>query len=355
MNVSERIDPVVGRCKSFLAATEPGHFLVRVTFPADAPPIPPIYSFDFDRQLEEYLDCLLANQRPGWAAKDGIDDDSIPSTCPRFGIAEHSAWAGTKVHLQENTSLPEPIIRDWADLDSLRLSEAAPWFQYMKKGYDYLRSRKDGTFLLSVRGTEMPMDLANALRGDDIFMDFLADKEPAHRLLAWCVTGLRWYYNHLLSWADEIDGGQLLFYTSSWLGPRPLGHVSNDAAMLCSREVYEEFGYPYEVQLMEGFGRLFYHVHTEKMHFLPKAATLPRLTFMEMTPDPKSPDPIEDLPNIFAHTGQAALVLYGNPAQLARAIEPLKQRNAFLTIRCKDRAEAIEVVRFVRKHSKPLK
>jgi hypothetical protein len=354
MNVNERIEPVVRRCKACLAAREPGHFLVRTQVPAERPGMPPLHSFDLDRQLEEWMEKQLAAARPLWAATEGIDDDSIPSICPCFGIAEHSAFTGTPVRLQEGTCLPVPIVHDWSDMDKLRLSEDAPWYQYMKKGYQWLAAHKDGSFLLSVRGSEMPMDLANAIRGDQLFLDFLLEKEQTHRLMTWCTEAIRWYYPKLVSWADQIDGGNIFYYSGGWLGPRVLGHVSNDAAMLCSAQVYEEFGYPYEVRLMEDFGGLFYHVHTEKMHALPKTATLPRLMLMEMTPDPKSPPPVEDLKNIYTHTGQSALVIYATPEQIRRNVEQLKQRNVFLCARCQNHTEAQEIVRFVRKHSKPL-
>ena len=262
MQLDEHINRVVGRAKSFYRKSEPGHFLVNARIPAEGVRVPPLHEFDLDRQLAEWLDHKLEAARPGWRLKEGLDDDSIPSLCPHFGIAEHSAWLGMDVRLQETTCLPVPLIESPDDLSALRLSEQDKWFRYMKSGYEYLRGRKDGSFVLSVRGSMAPMDMANALRGDELFVDFLLEPDFCHRLMSWLAEAIRWYFEHQLAWADEIDGGHVFYYGSAWMPAGTIGHLSNDAAMLCSPEIYEQFGYPYESSLASHYERVLYHVHT---------------------------------------------------------------------------------------------
>ena len=144
MMLSQHAAQVVERCRAFYAAREPGHFLINAQVPADAPPIPPLYEFDLDRQLVEWLDANLEAARPAWRAKEGLDDDTIPSICPRFGIAEHTAWLGTDVRLQETTCLPVPLLTSPDDLGRLQLSPETRWYRYMRDGYAHLRSRQDG-------------------------------------------------------------------------------------------------------------------------------------------------------------------------------------------------------------------
>ena len=88
MHLDEHLDRIVKRSTSFYNATEPGHFLINARVPAKTPPIPPLYDFNLDTQLTEWLDYLLAASRPLWQAKQGLDDDAIPAICPRFGIVE---------------------------------------------------------------------------------------------------------------------------------------------------------------------------------------------------------------------------------------------------------------------------
>jgi hypothetical protein len=354
MWLHEHIDRVVKRAQLFYNTAEPGHFLISAHIPAEAPSVPALQDFDLDRQLTEWLDYKLAAAKPSWQVKEWLDDDSIPSICPHFGVAEHSAWLGLDVRLQETTSLPVPRIHCPDDLSQITLSEGNTWFQYMKSSYDYLQTKKDGTFVLSVRGTMAPMDLANALRGDELFTDFLIQPDFCHRLMDWLVPATQWYFGHLLSWADNIAGGHVTYLCSGWMPPNGMGHLSNDTAMLCSPEVYDKFGYPYESRLVEKYDAVFYHVHNEKLHYVPRLATLPHLKLLEVTHDPKTVAPIDDLPRIFKATGSANLLLHATSDQVRVHFEELKHRNVFFLVDCTDRRDAEDIVNFVRDRSQPL-
>ncbi len=351
-NLSEQIDAVVKRSKPFYKAVKPGYFLINVILPIETPKIPPLYEFDLDHQLGEWLDYKLAAARPIWQGKAGLNDDSIPGICPQFGIAEHSAWLGMEVTLQSDTCLPIPSLKSSESLEQFRLSEQTRWFQYMKKGYNYLRSKKDGSFVLSMRGTMAPMDLANAWCGDELYTDFILQPEFVHRIMKFLVDAIAWYYHHLCNWADTIKGGYVFYIGSGWMDSNIIGHLSNDTALLCSPEIYDEFGFPYEAALAKKYSGVFYHVHNEKLHFVPQVAQLPGMTLLEVSNDPRTPGALEDLDRIFAATGSAKLLLHGTSDQVRKSITQLKERNVFLQVTCRDRKDAEDIVAFVRNHSK---
>jgi len=353
MELYEHVSRIVARSKAFYSATEPGHFLIGVHLPVEVPPLPPLYEYDPETHLEQWLDLRLESSRPAWEAKADIDDDIAPTICPAFGIAEHSAWLGMKVRAQQNTNLPVPLLNSLDEVEKLTLSDQTPWFRYMKDGYDYLRSKKDGTFLLSVRGGMTPMDLADAVRGNEIYVEMLTEPEKVHRLLKFLTEAEAWYFSQLRSWADEVEGGHFFTWAFGW-APNAIGHLSNDAAMLCSYQVYKEFGYPYEVELVKDYECVLYHIHNEKLHFVPHLVELPNLALLEISNDPMMPAPIEDLPRIFAHTGKANLLLHATSDQVRDHIEELKVRNVFFDVSCRDRADAEDIVAFVREQSKPL-
>ncbi len=348
ITADERISRILPRCREFFYAREPGHILLQVHVPVEAPPIPPLSSFDLDRQLTEWLDFRLAAARADWHAKDGLDDDTVPCICPQFGIGEHSAWLGMEMRLQETTCLPVPIVTDLADVDKLTLREDTRWYGYMEKGYAYLRSRKDGTFLISVRGALGPMDLANALRGDDLFLDVLLDPAGVHKLMAFCTRALVWWYPRLLGWADQIEGGHIFMYTGGWMGPQGLGHITNDAAMLCGPAIYDQFAYPYERILCEGYNLVLYHVHNRQLHFAPRVAQLPHLALLEVTNDPNTAPALQDLPRVLGATGSANLMLHGTSDEVRTHLGELRERNVALSVTCQDRADAQDVIAFVR-------
>ncbi|MCE9614941.1 MAG: hypothetical protein K8T26_11730 [Lentisphaerae bacterium] len=354
MTLSAHIERVVGRARAFYGQHAPGHYLINASIPAPAPAVPPLSDFDLDRQLTEWLDLKLEAARPKWHVKEGLDDDAIPSICPTFGIAEHSAWLGMEVRLQETTCLPVPLLESPEQLSTMRLSPDARWFGYMRDGYRHLRARADGTYVTSVRGILSPMDMANAVRGDDLFTDFLLNPEFVHRLMEFLMGAIPWYYKQLCGWADTIAGGHVFHYGSGWMPPQSLGHLSNDAAMLCASSVYAEFGFPYEARLTGSHAAALYHVHNEKMHYVPQLATLPNLRMLEVTHDPKTKAPIEDLDRILGATGSANLMLLATSDQIRAQLGGLAGRNVFFQAQCRDRADADDLVQFVRDRSKPL-
>jgi hypothetical protein len=347
-------EAVIRRSRAFYQATSPGHFLINAMVPAETPDIPSLRDFDLDHQLTEWLDGRLAAARAVWRAKAEWEDDSIPSICPHFGICEHSAWLGQDAVLQSDTCLPVPALKSPEDLEGYRLSRQTKWFQYMKKGYDYLRSKKDGTFVLSIRGTMTPMDMASAWRGNELYLDFILRPEFVHRLMKFLAEAIPWYYRQLSSWADDIGGGHVFYFGGGWMDKEVIGHISNDAAMLCSPEVYDEFGFPYEAELAKKYRGVFYHVHNEKLHFVPRVAQLPGMTMLEVSNDPKTPGALDDLDRIFAATGSANLMLRGTADEVRASIDRLKERNVFLQVSCRDRAEAKDIIALVRDRSKPL-
>ncbi len=328
--------------------------MINAAVPVETPDIPPLMEFDLDHQLTEWLDLNLAAAKSVWRAKADLTDDTIPSICPRFGICEHSAWLGLDTVLQTDTCLPVPSLKSSQDLDGWRMSRRTKWFQYMKRGYDYLRSKKDGTFVLSIRGTMTPMDLANAWRGDELFLDFLLRPEFVHRLMKLLVEAIPWYYRQLSRWADNVGGGHIFYFGSGWMVANVIGHLSNDAAVLCSPEIYDKFGYPYETELAKKYRGVLYHVHNEKLHFVPRVAQLPGMTMLEVSNDPKTPGALDDLDRVFSATGSANLMLRGTADQVRASIDRLKERNVFLQVSCRDRAEAKDIIAFVRDKSKPL-
>jgi hypothetical protein len=175
-----------------------------------------------------------------------------------------------------------------------------------------------------------------------------------HRLLRFLTTAQPWYYRQLLSWAGMVAGGHVLRAPYGWVPAHSLGHVSNDAAMLCGTPVYEEFGLPYETELARQFSGVVYHVHNEKLHYLPTLATLPGLALLEITQDPKSARSADDLPRIFAATGGANLQLHFSSDEVRRCLPALAERNVHLDVTCRDRADAQDVIALVRRQSKPL-
>lgn len=355
MNIDEHIQRVTRRSRRFFQVREPGHFLVHAYVPSSTPPVRPLTDFDLDHQLADWLDYKLTIARANWRAKDGLDDDHIPSISPTFGMAEYSAWMGMDVRFQEDTCLPIPMIQEHGDLGSLTLNEETKWFRYLLDGYRHLRSRKDGCFVLSFGGLTGPMDMANAVRGDEFFLDVALEPEFVHHLMRRMVEASRWFLRHLLSWCDQVEDGYVYQFGGFWLPTLRPGHLTNDPALMCSAAIYDEFAYPYERELAAEYDGSLYHVHNEKMHFVPRVTTLPNLRVLQISNDPKTTPVPEDLPRIYAMTPpDLPLMMHATSEQIRSHLGELKQRNVCLRVPCLDRDDADDIVEFVRRESLPL-
>lgn len=200
----------------------------------------------------------------------------------------------------------------------------------------------------------MPMDFANALRGDYLFLDFLTQPAFAHDLMQFCVDAVNWYYPKLLTWCDELQDGHRFGFGGTWAGPNVLGFTTNDAAVLCGPDIYDEFGYPYEQQLLSSYEGCLYHIHNHRMQYAPKLVQLEKLSLLQISHDPKTPHPLEDLARILPLTGDANL-LFDAPADLWRKhLDELTGRNVICHVHCRGCDEAKEMIQFIRRGSKPL-
>ncbi len=354
MNAQQHIQAIIDRSKPFYSANEPGHFLIQTRFPHDRPDMPDLTEFDLEHDLERWLDHQLACSRVSWAARADVDDDTMPCLCPRFGIAEHSAWLGAEVRFQRDTCLPIPIIHTKQDLQRLQLSEHTKWFQIMQRGYQYLKTKLTPEFVISVRGGMTPMDVANALRGDDLFFDFYDDPQFVHEMMRFFTKAELWWYQRLLSWVEPLQDGYAVFLADFWF-PNGFSYMTNDAAMLCNEDIYREFALPYEQEICRQFPNVLYHVHNEKMHFVPLVASLPNIRLLQVSWDPKTKPQMEDLEHLFSVTGNVALMLHSLSSEQVRDhINELRQRNVFLLVDCVDKRDAQDVLAFVRSQSKRL-
>ena len=76
----------------------------------------------------------MARFRPGWEAKAGIDDDSLPAIYPRFGVAEHLAG--------------DLAIRIWRDVGTLFMEirdRGVPFDPVKKPNPDVMARLRRGT------------------------------------------------------------------------------------------------------------------------------------------------------------------------------------------------------------------
>lgn len=292
----------------------------------EPPPLKPLEDWQFPRDCRAYLDARIARARLLWEGRAGVADNAIPHMAPYYGIAEHSSFVGGAVRYGGNTSYHLPPLTNWDAFGELRLNENNENFQMLLGSMRYLKERAaEEGFLPALRGAEAPMDMANALRGNDLFYDLYDDPENVHRLLEFCLTAGRWTLDHQLDIVGMVKG-HTLSGAGILLPGRSIGHISEDASCLCSAALYEEFGLPYAGRLLKAYDFTQAHIHAMGRHVLPALSRLPNLQFIEISRDPNQPAPIrvfQEYEGFFS----------GKIAILNISLDELEREQAFLTRR----------------------
>lgn len=288
------IDSLMERTKAFLSRNKEGSALIQVKSikSISKPEARHLNEWRFPEDLYEYLDARMDNARHYWSERLEVDDDLIPCISPWFGIAEHSAFLGGDVNFSQSTSWHLPVIKDWDDINKLALDEKNPWYRMVIGGIEYLKEISGGELAVKLRGGYSPLDMANALRGNDLFMDFYDNPEEVKKLLDFCVKAISWFMEKQIAAAGSFHYG-IITGMDVWLPGNSMGHLSEDTAALCSTDIYKEFGIPYTMDLVKNYKHIFMHTHALGIHTIPDIASIPGIDVIEISNDPNCPRAIE--------------------------------------------------------------
>jgi hypothetical protein len=197
----------------------------------------------------------------------GIEDDWILSVVPYMGIGEFSAFVAGEIEFGEDTSWAAPVINEKSDLETLCLDPNNKWFRKLNEATRYM-VRKIAPYRIPLgRGYYSPLDLAWALRGEAIYMDFYEDPQFVHNLMEFALSATEWFAR---AQAAEIFAPDVVHELSAWhCGPNRVA-VSEDISSLISPSHYAQYGAPYTQRLFDSFGIGEVHCHSAGPHVVPE-------------------------------------------------------------------------------------
>lgn len=287
-NIRQDIGQVMEATKAFYASRKQGIALLKVKSIAELTEAPlSLKNYHFPQDMERYLDDCATRAQVYWSKRLDVQDHTIPALGPWYGIAEHSAFLGGSVQYEADTSWQEVVIHDLADLSGIAMDESNDIYKMVVDGIAYIKRQYGQQFVPMVRGTSGVLEIANALRGNELFYDFYEEPENLHKLLAFCRDAIIWYYNKQLDAAGLFAGGTLTGF-GEWLEGRAIGHMSEDTTTMISDELYREFGLPYTQSICDAFDGAFMHTHALGEHCLSTIAHLKGLRAMEISSDPNT-------------------------------------------------------------------
>jgi hypothetical protein len=197
------------------------------------------------------------------AVKGVLDDDSLPGHAPDFGTGSTAAlFTGGKVCFQEYTSYSlDTFVKTWDDIDKLEFDPNNRWVQYDLESWRGVFSAYVPGTALSPHFFRSPLDLANDLRGNQIFIDMHDAPEQVDRLVTRCtdmiIDAIDFLRQEIPRFAD-VPSGIWGMATSS----PDMIVINGDPVDLISAEMGERFNHPYIERIGREAGPVFFHHHT---------------------------------------------------------------------------------------------
>ncbi|MFO7636623.1 MAG: uroporphyrinogen decarboxylase family protein [Clostridia bacterium] len=307
----------------------------------------PLNSFGLPENMRGYLDYTIGRFLEYWEKRKDLKDDLFPAMSPWYGIAEHTAFVGGEVDISENTSWHHPVVKSWSDMDKLSLSESNPWFRLVIDGMSYLREKAKGRFLVKLRGGESPMDIANVLRGNDMFYDFFEYPDEIRALFGFTAKAALFMLNRQSEIADRVGGGVITGF-DVWLPGKGTGHLSEDASVMISNDHFREFGVPFTEKVTGEFDHVFMHTHSVGVHNIPLIARMKNIDYIEISNDPNAQRAIEVYRQLEDDLAGKTVVVMATMDEIRENMDFLRGKKTILWYEAGTLEEAEQAVRLVR-------
>jgi hypothetical protein len=219
-----------------------------------------------------------------------LDDDTIPAVMAHWGSGVGvTLFADGDVIFEEMTSyVTDTAIKSWDDVDKLAFDPDNRWAQYTLDYWCGVASEYAEGVALCPFGFKSPLDLANGLRGNQVFLDMYDHPEEFERLLAVCTDMIVDATNFLrreipiLRTAPSGVWGQVIREPTMMF-------VNGDPVDLISDEMGERFNRPYVERLCREAGPVFFHHHTLGVERVTSVARIEGIIVQNFIYDPKCP------------------------------------------------------------------
>jgi hypothetical protein len=191
--------------------------------------------------------------------------------------------------------------------------------------------------------------MAMVLRGMNNFLTDVYDyPDELNRLLALSVEAIKWSFENQRKIVGQLEGGYINGM-STWIPGNSAGHISEDASVLCSPEIYRKFGRPYTAGLCAAYDNMLMHLHGAGKHAFADIVSIPGINCVELSNDPNCPGGMELLKqyeNIFENK---VILLHLNRKELEENRSFLASKKVIIDYSASSPADAKSVVEMIRK------
>ncbi|MFW5856841.1 MAG: hypothetical protein ACOCX4_03100 [Planctomycetota bacterium] len=357
MELSPALTQRIAKWRAFHADPTPGQILCTVTtwnMDLDLTPFGvedrPVNGWDYRRERRALAENTVRALRGRQQLLRELDLDDIPFVSPGVGIATHSLYlSGGEMVMDEHNTWAHPVLHQWNQVDTLRPDPEREWFRFLEEMDRHFVDLADGDYAVQTFGHFGPSDMANALRGNDLFLDVYDAPDQVDRLLQRCVEAGAWLERRLRTLVPPTEGGRVIW--GAWLPGDPV-FQSEDASDLCAPATYRDLFRPHTEAFAAAFDGCFIHHHARGLHVHPDIAAVRGLRMVEVSLDPNCDRPIDRLPELYEANRDLPLMTRATPADIHAHIDRIKEGRIFLSIDVPTLSEAKETIAFLRRHSR---
>lgn len=346
---------VVQRFEKFYNAAEqksPGNLVYRALLDSDLRIYENLklntYDFTTDKGLQIYVDDLVRELHIVSESRRGVKDDTLPMVMPVLGAGDYSAFVAGEIVFGEDTSWSQPVLNSVDDWKSLPKLGEAIWYRRFLDICERLLDKSASSGVPFMRGFFSPLDLAHALRGNDIYLDFFDSPGQVHGLLSYCADATIMLAEDVFQLAKKYlsDTKMGLWFLEGCI------NMSEDTACMISPELYRTFAAPHTQRVINHFGRGLLHCHSRALYLIPELCALHGVVNVWVATDPNQTRPIDVLDELIPQANGVGLSLdLESRDDIVRNIEVAKGGNIAFCSPVRDREEANEITALVRKHS----
>ena len=297
----QRNADVIQRHREFFAGNTPGDRLVFVTSMDSMPGCPPLEhlpglvnehllahdgQLPDDAALEAIIRRIVDGYRRHWLWRDELVHDDTPHLIPvHFDIGIQTAvMTGMEPRLEGSWWLDCNLT--YEQIAELPVRPDNRWLELFHSINQHLWSMWDGDFHFLPFWHRSPLDAANGIRGNDIFVEMYTAPAAVKTLTNWCVDCELTIERELAQYVRDPDWG-----TGHMGFVMPPGGVwvNGDPVALISREMMLEFEQPYTGRLFTETGGGFFHNHTKGLYQVDQVARTPGIRLQHFNADPNCP------------------------------------------------------------------
>lgn len=169
--------------------------------------------------------------------------ETFPVFWPNLGPEVYAAFYGAELEFGEVTSWSSPLVRDWEDVENLKLDIRNEYFTKLEELTRCALERCPGKFLVGYTDLHPGLDCAAAWRDPlQLCIDMIDGPEQVERLANLAIADFETIYDHFDAMLKAEDQPSV-----SWMGIPSFGRMhipSCDFSAMISTEFFERFGLP---------------------------------------------------------------------------------------------------------------